>query len=160
IIVATTTASAELARGRPVLARPYQGAQKNQGTASEAACYRKPAQTLAGGVTRGRNCLGSWLSMPRAPLRCFRAGTPDPRGSTLLIMNQAVKSAQLRVVIPADQVQKRVREMARQISDDYRDRIIHVLGILENGFVFMARSEEHTSELQSRVDVVCRLLLA
>jgi hypoxanthine phosphoribosyltransferase len=53
-------------------------------------------------------------------------------------MNQAVKAAQLRVVIPADQVQKRVREMARQISDDYRDHTVHVLGILENGFVFMA----------------------
>src|SRR5919205_224718 len=53
-------------------------------------------------------------------------------------MNEAVKTAQLRVVIPADQVQKRVREMARQISDDYRERTVHVLGILENGFVFMA----------------------
>src|SRR5947207_12878814 len=53
-------------------------------------------------------------------------------------MNEVVKSGQVVVVIPADQVQTRVREMARQISDDYRDRTLHVLGILENGFVFMA----------------------
>lgn len=44
----------------------------------------------------------------------------------------------LRVVISADQVQKRVREMARQISDDYRGQTIHALALLENGFMFMA----------------------
>lgn len=53
-------------------------------------------------------------------------------------MNQVAKPAPLRVVISADQLQKRVREMARQISDDYRDRTIHTLGILENGFIFMS----------------------
>ena len=53
-------------------------------------------------------------------------------------MNPITKPGQLRVVISAEQLQKRVREMARQISDDYRDRTIHILGILENGFMFMA----------------------
>lgn len=53
-------------------------------------------------------------------------------------MNQITKPGPLRVVIAAEQVQKRVREMARQISDDYRGQTIHVLGILENGFIFMA----------------------
>ena len=53
-------------------------------------------------------------------------------------MNQAARASQLRVVIPAEQVQKRVREMARQISDDYRGQTIHTLAVLENGFVFMA----------------------
>ncbi len=53
-------------------------------------------------------------------------------------MNQIARPVQLRVVIAAEQVQKRVREMARQISDDYRGQTIHALGILENGFMFMA----------------------
>ena len=53
-------------------------------------------------------------------------------------MNHITKPSQLRVVISTEQVQKRVREMARQISDDYRERTIHALGILENGFIFMA----------------------
>jgi len=44
----------------------------------------------------------------------------------------------LRVIIPAEQIQKRVREMARQISDDYRGKTVHALGVLENGFVFLA----------------------
>lgn len=44
----------------------------------------------------------------------------------------------LRVVIAAEQIQKRVREMARQISDDYRGQTIHALALLENGFMFMS----------------------
>ena len=44
----------------------------------------------------------------------------------------------VRQVISAEQIQKRVREMARQISDDYQGKSLHVLAVLENGFVFMA----------------------
>ncbi len=53
-------------------------------------------------------------------------------------MNQTSKPEQLRVVIPAEQIQKRVREIARQISDHYQGKTIHALGLLENGFMFMA----------------------
>ena len=53
-------------------------------------------------------------------------------------MNQTLKSEQPRTVIPEEQIQKRVREMGRQISDDYRGRSIHLLALLENGFIFMA----------------------
>jgi hypoxanthine phosphoribosyltransferase len=53
-------------------------------------------------------------------------------------MNQILKSEQPRTVIPAEQIQKRVREMGRQISDDYRGRTIHLLALLEIGFIFMA----------------------
>ena len=41
-------------------------------------------------------------------------------------------------MIPADQVQKRVREMARQISHDYAGKTVHALGILENSFIFLS----------------------
>jgi hypoxanthine phosphoribosyltransferase len=44
----------------------------------------------------------------------------------------------LHAVIPEEQIQKRVREMARQISDDYQGKTIHVLAVLENGFMFVA----------------------
>jgi hypoxanthine phosphoribosyltransferase len=53
-------------------------------------------------------------------------------------MNANHKPEHLRMVIPAEQIQKRVREMARQISYDYQGKTIHALGLLENGFVFMA----------------------
>ncbi len=44
----------------------------------------------------------------------------------------------LRQVIAAEQIQKRVKELARQISDDYRGQTIQALAVLENGFMFMA----------------------
>ncbi len=53
-------------------------------------------------------------------------------------MTDTARPGQLRTVISADQIQKRVREMGRQISDDYRGQSIHLLALLENGFIFMA----------------------
>jgi hypoxanthine phosphoribosyltransferase len=47
-------------------------------------------------------------------------------------------NAGMRQVISADQIQKRVRELGRQISDDYRGQTVIALGILENSFLFMA----------------------
>ena len=53
-------------------------------------------------------------------------------------MNANPKPEQLRTVIPTEQIQKRIREMARQISYDYQGKTIHALALLENGFIFMA----------------------
>src|SRR6476646_7513370 len=53
-------------------------------------------------------------------------------------MNEFARPGLPRTVIPAEQIQKRVREMGRQISDDYRGQSIHLLALLENGFMFMA----------------------
>jgi hypoxanthine phosphoribosyltransferase len=53
-------------------------------------------------------------------------------------MDQGSPNNHLRAIITAEQIQKRVREMARQISNDYRGQTVHVLGMLENGFLFMA----------------------
>jgi hypoxanthine phosphoribosyltransferase len=44
----------------------------------------------------------------------------------------------LRQVIAAEQIQKRVKELARQISDDYQGETIQALAVLENAFMFMA----------------------
>jgi hypoxanthine phosphoribosyltransferase len=52
-------------------------------------------------------------------------------------MNASSQPA-LRQVISSDQIQKRVRELGRQISDDYRGATVVALGILENGFMFMS----------------------
>jgi len=51
---------------------------------------------------------------------------------------QRTSSGKLEVVIPAEQIQKRVRELARHISDDYRGKTVHALAVLENGFIFLA----------------------
>jgi len=52
-------------------------------------------------------------------------------------MNQP-KAQPLRQVIGAEQIQKRVKELARHISDDYRGQTIQALAVLENAFIFMA----------------------
>lgn len=44
----------------------------------------------------------------------------------------------LRQVISADQIQKRVKELGRHISDDYQGQTIQALAVLENAFMFMA----------------------
>ncbi len=41
-------------------------------------------------------------------------------------------------MLTAEQIQRRVHEMARQISADYQGRTIYTVCVLENGFMFMA----------------------
>lgn len=43
-----------------------------------------------------------------------------------------------RQVIASEQIQKRVKELARHISDDYQGQTIQALAVLENAFMFMA----------------------
>lgn len=44
----------------------------------------------------------------------------------------------LRVVFTEKIIRKRVQELADQINRDYKGKIVHVVGILENCFMFMA----------------------
>jgi hypoxanthine phosphoribosyltransferase len=50
----------------------------------------------------------------------------------------AQRAESLRQVIAAEQIQKRVKELARHISDDYQGQTIQALAVLENAFMFMA----------------------
>lgn len=44
----------------------------------------------------------------------------------------------LRPIITTEQLQKRVKELGRQISDDYKGQTIQMLAVLENAFIFVA----------------------
>jgi hypoxanthine phosphoribosyltransferase len=59
----------------------------------------------------------------------------------------------LRQVISAEQLQKRVKELGRQISDDYKGQTIQALAVLENSFMFL-------SDLVRALDVpvVCQFI--
>lgn len=50
----------------------------------------------------------------------------------------SAKIEPLRPVITTEQIQKRVKELGRQISDDYKGHTIQVLAVLENAFMFLA----------------------
>jgi hypoxanthine phosphoribosyltransferase len=53
-------------------------------------------------------------------------------------VNQAPQPQPASVVISAEQIRDRIRQLARQISDDYRGRTLYAVGVLEDGFIFMA----------------------
>ena len=53
-------------------------------------------------------------------------------------MGETAQPANLKILITTEQIQKRVREMARQISHDYQGKTVHALAVLENGFIFLA----------------------
>jgi hypoxanthine phosphoribosyltransferase len=48
------------------------------------------------------------------------------------------RAESLRQVIASEQIQKRVKELGRHISDDYHGQTIQALAVLENAFMFMA----------------------
>src|ERR1043166_505726 len=50
----------------------------------------------------------------------------------------SIQAEYTRVLLSAEEIRKRVQEMARQISQDFQGRTIHVVGVMENGFIFMA----------------------
>lgn len=58
-----------------------------------------------------------------------------------------------RVLLSAEQIKKRVQEMARQISADFKGRTVYLVGVLENGFIFMA---DLVRELE--VPIVCQFV--
>lgn len=68
-------------------------------------------------------------------------------------MNGSLSQEYPKVLISAEQIRKRVQEMARQISRDYESKTIYVVGVMENGFVFMA---DLVRELD--VPVVCHFV--
>ena len=60
-----------------------------------------------------------------------------------------------KIVLSAEQIRKRVQELGRQISNDFRGKTVHVVGVMENGFVFMA---DLVRELD--LNVVCQFVKA
>ena len=52
--------------------------------------------------------------------------------------NANVSQEYPRVLLTAEQIRKRVQEIARQISADFKGETLYVVCVLENGFMFMA----------------------
>ena len=68
-------------------------------------------------------------------------------------MSNSLSQVYPRVILSADQIKKRVQEIARQISRDYHGRTLHVVAVMENGFIFMA---DLVRELD--IPVVCQFV--
>ncbi|HEY1937428.1 MAG TPA: phosphoribosyltransferase family protein [Candidatus Angelobacter sp.] len=67
----------------------------------------------------------------------------------------SIQSEYPRVLVSGEQIKKRVQEMARQISSEFRGKTLHVVGVMENGFIFMA---DLVRELD--LEVVCQFVKA
>ncbi|MGH9532825.1 MAG: phosphoribosyltransferase [Terriglobales bacterium] len=59
----------------------------------------------------------------------------------------------LKVIATAEQIHKRIAELARQISQDYRGKTLYAVAVLEDSFIFMA---DLVRALE--VPVVCQFL--
>jgi len=59
----------------------------------------------------------------------------------------------LKVLIPKEKIEKRVQELARQISSEYAGKTVYALCVLENGYMFMS---DLVRELE--VPVVCAFI--
>ncbi len=51
----------------------------------------------------------------------------------------------LKVLIPEDEVEKRVTELGQQISADYEGKQIHMIGVLKGAVFFMCELAKHIS---------------
>ena len=74
----------------------------------------------------------------------------SPRSST-----PALPDSNPRCVYSEKQIQKRVRELAKRIDRDYKGRTLHVVGILEDCFIFMADLVRSLT-----IPVVCQFMKA
>jgi hypoxanthine phosphoribosyltransferase len=68
-------------------------------------------------------------------------------------LSEAAQPQTPNVVIGAEQIRDRIRLLARQISDDYRGRTLYCVGVLEDGFIFMA---DLVRELD--IPVICQFI--
>jgi len=66
-------------------------------------------------------------------------------------MNHGVPRNDLEVLLSAEQIASRVKELAAQISADYRGRPLHMIGMLKGAWVFLADLIRHL-DLEVTVD--------
>src|SRR5699024_12796158 len=83
---------------------------------------------------------------------------PTRRSSDLIINNHVTfisKTVSFNCWLMIDQVASKSRNY---LLINYTPSFINIFN-LDTNLLWVVRSEEHTSELQSRFDIVCRLLL-
>ncbi|MGH9450284.1 MAG: phosphoribosyltransferase [Terriglobia bacterium] len=75
------------------------------------------------------------------------------RARTIRPSLKALPEPRLRVLYTESQIRERVAQIAERINRDYRKQTLHLAGLLDNSFVFMADLTR-----QIRVPLVCHFL--
>ena len=70
-----------------------------------------------------------------------------------LLRRDTVGGVAMRVLIPADQIQARVAELAQQIARDYHDRPLTIVGVLTGSLMFLADLVRHL-DLHLRIGLI------
>jgi hypoxanthine phosphoribosyltransferase len=76
--------------------------------------------------------------IPKRTPKKSRTSKPAPRAASRSRAISISNGNHLRVVFTEKQIQKRVNELAAQVNRDMQGKTLHVIGILENCFLFMA----------------------
>src|SRR5699024_11459784 len=88
---------------------------------------------------------------------------PTRRSSDLTLENHGVDpehiGQRVNTLLSAVDAQHLLHHHTQTLSGGWVQRIATVAALAAKPQIVLARSEEHTSELQSRFDLVCRLLL-
>ena len=79
----------------------------------------------------------------------------SPTKTTPTKTDGAYPGDHLRVIFTQKQIEKRVHELAAQVNHDFQGKTLHVIGILENCFLFMA---DLVREI--KLPVICHFLKA
>ena len=66
---------------------------------------------------------------------------------------RVVYDNKFRVLLPREQIESRLRELGRQITEDYRGKHPIVIGVLNGGFLFMADLIRHI-EIDLEIDFI------
>lgn len=70
-------------------------------------------------------------------MKTKRRRSPDQKPA-VISSRKRPEDKKLHVVFTTRQIQNRIRQIAKAINRDYQGKTLHVVGILENCFVFMA----------------------
>jgi hypoxanthine phosphoribosyltransferase len=64
-----------------------------------------------------------------------------------------IRAEPMKILIPADQIQQRVADLAQQIARDFRDRPLTIVAVLTGSLIFLADLVRHLN-LQLRIGLI------
>src|SRR5690554_7432206 len=98
---------------------------------------------------------------PEGALACFKAELTEKDFevfSKFIYSEYGIKMPPIKRIMLQGRLLKRIRELNMKSYSEYKEYFFSQAG-QEKELLHFLRSEEHTSELQSRPHLVCRLLL-
>ncbi|MCZ6639255.1 MAG: hypoxanthine phosphoribosyltransferase [Candidatus Dadabacteria bacterium] len=68
-------------------------------------------------------------------------------------MISAVSGQETKLLLSSDEISKRVSQLGREITQDYKDKDLVIVGVLKGGFIFLADLIRHI-ELKAEIDFI------